>query len=127
VDTTAWYSIVDLRDKNHKKAKIFLNNISKPLITSNYIFDEIITLVKNKLGYKVAAELGKKLIGEEIAQIVRVTKEDEKNAWKIFLKYYDKGFSFTDCTSFIIIERLAIKEAFSFDQHFNQYGIIKLP
>ena len=75
----------------------------------------------------MAAELGKKLIGEEIAQIVRVTKEDEKNAWKIFLKYYDKGFSFTDCTSFVIMERLAIKEAFSFDQHFNQFGIIKLP
>jgi len=47
----------------------------------------------------------------------------------IFLwKYRDKGFSFTDCTSFAVMERFGITEAFALDEHFDQYeNIIRLP
>lgn len=48
-------------------------------------------------------------------------------AWKIFEKYSDKDFSFTDCTSFIVMKMLEINEVFSFDKHFEQYGFIRLP
>jgi len=41
--------------------------------------------------------------------------------------YNDKDFSFTDCTSFALMERLKIKTAFSFDAHFTQYGFIRIP
>lgn len=41
--------------------------------------------------------------------------------------FIDKDFSFTDCTSFIVMELLRINEAFSFDKHFDQYGFIRLP
>lgn len=32
----------------------------------------------------------------------------------------DKGWSFTDCVSYAVIERLRIKKAFAFDRHFRQ-------
>ena len=48
--------------------------------------------------------------------------KDESKAWEIFVQYEDKGFSFTDCTSFAIMERLKIDTAFVFDDHFIQYG-----
>ena len=47
---------------------------------------------------------------------------DESKAWEIFVRYEDKGFSFTDCTSFAIMERLKIDTVFVFDDHFIQYG-----
>ena len=31
-------------------------------------------------------------------------------------------FAFTDATSFVIMERLHISQAFAFDYHFAQYG-----
>ncbi len=34
----------------------------------------------------------------------------------------NKTFSFTDCTSFSICERLLIKDVFAFDEHFQQFG-----
>jgi hypothetical protein len=52
----------------------------------------------------------------------RASAEDENLAWEIAKSYKDKTFSFTDCTSFSICERLGIKDVFAFDEHFKQYG-----
>jgi len=37
-----------------------------------------------------------------------------------------KYFSCTDATSFALIERTGKAEAFIFDDHFKQYGLIRL-
>jgi len=122
VDTSAWYAYLDKSDANHVAAVKLIKELERPLITSNYIFDEILTLVKIKLGFHVAISLGQKLWNQEIATLVGITEEDESIAWKIFVQYKDKGFSFTDCTSFVVMERLKINTTFAFDDHFIQYG-----
>ena len=121
-DTSAWYAYIDKSDADHAAAVKLVKNLNRPLITSNYIFDETLTLVKLRIEYHVAINLGQKLWGQEVASLARVTEEDESKAWEIFVQYKDKGFSFTDCTSFAIMERLKIDTAFAFDDHFIQYG-----
>ena len=39
----------------------------------------------------------------------------------------DKKWSFTDCTSKVLMERLGIVEVFSFDHHFEQMGFVMKP
>jgi predicted nucleic acid-binding protein len=41
---------------------------------------------------------------------------------QFFQRYRDKEFSFTDRTSFALMERMRITTAFAFDIHFRQYG-----
>jgi len=122
VDTSAWYALLDKNDANHYAAVKFYDSLVHPLVTSNYIADEVITLARIRLGYKVAVEVGQKLWDESIANLIRVMPEDEKKAWEIFVKYRDKTFSFTDCSSFALMERIGITEVFAFDEHFTQYG-----
>ncbi len=128
VDTSAWYALLDESDADHASAVKFKESLTHSLITTNYVADETITLTKNRLSYGVAVEIGEKLWNESIATLVRVTSLDERKAWEIFVKHKDKGFSFTDCTSFAVMERLGIIEAFAFDEHFEQYDdVVRLP
>jgi hypothetical protein len=52
----------------------------------------------------------------------------EDAAFAIFKRYHDKGFSFTDCTSFAVMKALKLRKAFAFDRHFEQMeGFSRLP
>ncbi len=60
-------------------------------------------------------------------RVLWVNVEDEARAWKIFKTHKDKTYSFTDCTSFALMEKNVIKNAFAYDRHFAQHGLNKLP
>ena len=57
-------------------------------------------------------------------QIDYITSEYVVKEWETFDKYQDKNWSFTNCISKVVMERLGIKEAFAFDRHFEQFGTI---
>lgn len=122
VDTGAWYALVDRKDPYHTRAKAFFDNNAIPFITTNFVFDEAVTLIMNRLGWSVAAAFGEGLKKSSFATIAVVTDGDEEKAWEIFLKYKDAGFSYTDCTSFAVMRRLKIDTAFAFDEHFKILG-----
>ena len=119
VDTGAWYALVDSRDPAHDRAKGFFAANCLPLITTNFVFDETVTLIRKKLGWQTAADFGERLRSSKRLAIVPVLEADEQKAWSIFLKYRDQDFSYTDCTSFAVMQRLKIATVFSFDHHFR--------
>ena len=53
----------------------------------------------------------------------RVTEEDENRAKEIIRAHSDKPFAYCDAATFAVMERLEIKNAFAFDEHFEQYGM----
>ena len=55
--------------------------------------------------------------------IVRVRAADEDRAREILQRYVDKSFSYNDAISFMVMERLGIELAFTFDSDFRQYGL----
>jgi hypothetical protein len=126
-DTSAWFAIKDANDANHASATEFMNQ--RPyLITTNYVIDETITLIRAHLGHRDAVDIGERLWRGELATIVWVTHEDEQTAWELFKRYQDKEFSFTDCTSFVVMRRLGITHAFTFDEDFEQTGkFVRVP
>ncbi len=89
--------------------------------------DETITLLRIHCGHKVAVAFRRTLETSNLVNVFWVTQTLEKAAWKIFEKHADKNFSFTDCTSFAVMEAEAIRNVFTFDQHFAQYGFAMVP
>ncbi len=127
VDTGAWYALVDKNDPDHKEAVSFIKNNKIPLLTTNFVFDETITLLRSRMGWSVSKDFGHRLKDSSFVSIVAVRDEDEERAWEIFLKFKDKDFSYTDCTSFAVMERLKLDTAFSFDRHFQTMKFQVMP
>ena len=133
IDIGAWLALNNKRDKHHTDAvkanKDFLDK-GYFYVTSEYVLDETFTLLRYDVGHKRSVEFGaeiKSLQEMEKIRIVHINQDILGKAWEIFEKYFDKDFSFTDCTSFAAMVMLGINEAFSFDKHFEQYGFIRLP
>jgi hypothetical protein len=126
VDTSAWLALNDKNDQYHNKAIKKSSEIRKHkigLLTSEYIIDESITLIRYRVSHNAAVIFGDSLLSSSIVTIVDVTNEDRLKAWEIFKKYEDKDLSFTDCTSFVLMKNLRLQKAFTFDEHFRHIGV----
>ena len=122
VDTGAWFAAFVPNDPDHAAADAWLATNDQPLLTTDYVFDELMTLFKRRREFERALAVGEPILLGKIAEFVRLTDDDLNAAWQIFERFRDKEWSFTDCTSYVLIERLSISTAFAFDEHFRQFG-----
>ena len=122
IDTSALYAYINSKDPDHEEVKNFLHQFRGQLVISNFIFDETVTLVLSRMGHDKAVLTGKTMLNPKVFDIVRVQINDERKAWELFINRPDKTYSFTDCTSFIIMKRLNIDRSLSIDPHFQQEG-----
>jgi predicted nucleic acid-binding protein len=74
-----------------------------------------------------ALDAGRAFFEEDIAQLQIVTADQIRRAWILFQRRLPAGWSFTDCTSKIVIDDLGIKTAVALDAHFQQFGIVVVP
>ena len=124
VDTSAWFAAIVPSDPNHTSAAHWLAVNAEVLITTDYIVDEALTLLRARGERQRAKLLGKKFFEGSIAEIYFLTEEDVREAWATFAQYEDKSWSFTDCSCKIVMDQLKIAQAFAFDQHFRQFGTV---
>jgi predicted nucleic acid-binding protein len=83
-------------------------------------------LILSVLGRDRAAQFLKDM-QESNTVVIRARAADEERAKQILFQYTDKELSFADAISFAVMERLAMRLAFSFDRDFAQYGFTVLP
>lgn len=127
VDTSAWYALIDRKDPDHRVITECIQKNQACLTTSDYVFDETVTLLRYRLGWKVAHVFGTTLLSGQSAVIAPVADKDKAQAWRIFSDYQDQKFSFTDCTSFALLQRLKITTAISMDSDFSIFGFFCVP
>lgn len=121
MDTSAIYALIDRSDDCHEKAKNLFKKLSKQdvdLILTNFIVAETHALILSRMGHELAREWIKDLVWK----IERVTEQDGKRAREILIAYKDKSFSYTDATTFAVMERLKVNVVLAFDNHFTQFG-----
>ena len=132
VDSGAWFAVAVWNDPDNDAAMKWLETNRDPLITTDYIMAETATLIrmrdKTARGHRLAVRVAGSLLRQQTAVLEKVTEEDLTQALSIFRKYADHSFSFVDCTSFAVMDRLGLPHAFAFDHHFDEYaGIRRVP
>jgi|WetSurMetagenome_2_1015567.scaffolds.fasta_scaffold00566_17 uncharacterized protein len=121
-DTSAIYAYINRKDPAHESVKQVVSVFRGRLVLSNYIFDEIATLVLSRLGHAAAVHIGNVLMNSPQIERQWISSQDEINAWALFSERQDKQYSFTDCTSFVLMRRLGVKKYIALDDHFRQEG-----
>jgi predicted nucleic acid-binding protein len=122
VDTGAWYALADASDRHHREARRFyLAEAPRGrLLTTDLVVSETWTLITAHLG-RAAALTFWDTLRRTRTPIAPIEIVDLEAAWRIVHDFSDQDFSFTDCTSFAVMERLGLDEAFAFDAHFLVY------
>lgn len=126
VDTGAWFAAAVPTDADHAAASRWLAGNTEPLLTTNYIVDETLTLLRARGERRRALVLGERFFDERLVEVYTLDESDIALAWEVFRDFDDKEWSFTDCTSKVVIERLGIRQAFAFDRHFKQFGAARV-
>ncbi len=129
IDTSFLIALCNEEDKNFKNAnrtnKLLLQELKREKISiyySDYIFDELITTLKAKrVEHSKIKNFGNSIRKSKVLNMIFVTQKIFDQTWKLIIKYQDKELSFTDASTFKIMENFDIKYCLSYDVHFSQF------
>jgi uncharacterized protein len=112
-------------DQHHQTAINPWQNLSEnlpPIVTTTYIFDEVLTFFRSRNRHAKAVEIGNNLLESDLIDLIQVDEALFQAGWEFFKQHQDKTFLLTDCISFVVMKERKIKSALSFDKHFRQAG-----
>jgi len=124
VDTGAWFAALVPDDADHRAAAEFTRANKEPLVTTDFVLDELLTLLKTRGHLARAESFIKRVLEGKAARLERIGEDDFNRAWLVFRRQREEPWSFTDCASLVLMQRLGIKTAFAFDNHFRQFGTV---
>lgn len=129
IDTSGFYALLVRDDAGHTAAARWLARSRAGrtrAVTTDYVLDETATLLKSRgLGH-LAGLLFDRVTESSAIRLEWVGDERFDRARAYFLKHHDHEFSFTDCTSFVLMRELHLTEALTKDGHFQKAGFIAL-
>jgi uncharacterized protein len=123
-DTSGFFSVLDASDDNHDEALSQWDHLTGDagcrIVTSVYVVVETCTLFQRRLGMRAV-----RLFLDDalpLVDILPIREEEHAAAIALLLTCGRNGPSLVDCSSFILMERAGIRQAFAFDKHFEARG-----
>ncbi len=125
IDTSLFVSLFEEDDDRHDEAmRLFQDAMAQKIrvVISDYIFDECITTVNSRAHHDIAVKAGNYMLSSNVIELIWLDQELKLKAWEYFTAHADKGYSFTDCTSFVLMKEIKLTQYMAFDKHFEQAG-----
>ncbi len=126
VDTSFLFPLFHTGDIDHERVREVLESyrgrrLRDLLVTTTYVVSETVTLIRTTppRSHTAAVIAGEFLFSEALARIHRPSPEEEVAAWAYFKRHADKEYSLVDCVSFVVMEKLSIREALAVDSDFT--------
>jgi len=126
IDTSGFYALMVENDENHVRARELFTVAQRErwrLVTTNAVVVEAHALFLHRA--RPGRETALKFLDalqRDTYEVVRVRKDDEARAIGLIIAHTDKMYSLCDALSFVVMDRLRIREAIAFDQDFRSYG-----
>lgn len=121
-DTSYFLAVLNPADECHEEAVTLASTDSFRLFTPDFVLLEIADGLGSRRSHHLFASLLQTLRSDPLIKIFPATRNTLDQAESLYLSRRDKGWSLTDCTSFILMKRNRINDALTADKHFEQAG-----
>jgi len=128
VDTAALYALADASDPNHTAARAALEQLraaDSELVTHEYVLVETTALIQRRLGLAALRLFVDGLL--PVVEVIWVDAHLHTEAREALLAAGRREVSLVDWTSFLLMRRLGITHAFTFDADFAVEGFEVIP
>ena len=125
VDTAGWMACADGSDPAHARACSARDELLEEgnlLVTTDYVLDETLTLIRMRLNLAAAESWWSQVEASSRVRWEWIGVTRAEKARRVFFRHRDKHYSFTDCTSLVVMQELRLKQALTTDRHFRQMG-----
>jgi predicted nucleic acid-binding protein len=122
-DTSFWAALGNIADDRHEDAKRLWASKPSVVVTSNHVMGETWTLLNRRCGHRVAASAAA-IRHSAVVRVEHVTAEVEEEAWQWLDKRDEREYSFVDATSFALMRKKRISQAYAFDDDFSAAGFV---
>lgn len=130
VDTGVLYQMHDTAAPRHDTASAAFRTVLTggygQLFTSDYVYDEAVTLTLSRTGrVELAQAVGERIVGgngPDVFDLLFVDQTRFDESRRTFEKYSEHDLSFTDATTIALVQAQDIEAVLSFDDDFD--GIV---
>lgn len=127
VDTSFWAGLTVPSDDRHYAARELMEAHSKTrLVTSSHVRGESWTLLRRRVGHRIAVAFLDRIERTTRLEIVAVDEMLEREALEWLRRHDERPYSFVDATSFALMRSLGIRAALAFDGDFAAAGFVEL-
>ena len=121
-DTCYFLALSTRRDCLHRQAVALQGCLDQPILTTEWVLTEVADALAAPATRARFAVLINRLKGRSDVRIVSVSREHFEKGCALYFRRMDKGWSLTDCISFLVMWQRGVKVALTSDQHFVQAG-----
>ena len=124
-----WACLLDRCEAKHEETARLMaewGQMRRSLVTTDYVVDETVTLLMARRAGGVLGDFFELIEHSAALTLTPVGPGRFREACGYVLKHRDQGYSFTDVTSFIVMNELGMSDALTDDRHFEKAGFRRL-
>lgn len=126
VDTSFWVALALRRDERHAAASALWTARDEALLSSNHVLGEVWTFLRRRDSHAVARRARRLIETSTEVAVVHVDDHVEREAWRWLDRHDERPYSFVDATSFALMRRRGLLEAYAFDGDFSAAGFVEV-
>jgi predicted nucleic acid-binding protein len=126
VDTSGFLGLLVADDAAYSRARVLFERARTErwrLVTTNAVVIEAYSLFLVRTRDRRRSAIAfLDALQKDTVRVERIRRSDEERAIALVRAHEDKSYSLCDALSFVVMERLGIRDVVAFDRHFREYG-----
>jgi predicted nucleic acid-binding protein len=125
-DSHYFIALLNRRDRFHAAALVESQRMQKRIITTLWVLVEVAVALCQPAMRGMAEQFVRFTLHNTAVSVLRDTETYFVQGLDLYGQRNDKGWSLTDCISFIVMQERGIQHALTGDHHFAQAGFTPL-